>query len=150
MKCDWLLLSKLRVLWLLQSCGLQSTQRSATTRGYGTISVGFGRMLRAKFLQQFTAHDLCSRRPQCGIERNQPIHKFILGKKKSLPGNIVKILHKFGFFNSIIIIKKCDYLLICKFVFLRAYFKITWFHCFVSNCKNCKYAKYFTVHNMYS
>lgn len=71
-------------------------------------------------------------------------------KKKSLPGNIVKILHKFGFFNSIIIIKKCDYLLICKFVFLWAYFKITWFHCFVSNCKNCKYAKYFTVHNMYS
>lgn len=81
MKCDWLLLSKLRVLRLLQSCGLQSTQRSATTRGYGTISVGFGRMLRAKFLQQFTAHDLCSRRPQCGIERNQPIHKFILEKK---------------------------------------------------------------------
>lgn len=38
------------------------------------------------------------------------------GKKKSLPGNIVKILHKFGFFNSIIIIKKCDYLLICRFV----------------------------------
>lgn len=37
-------------------------------------------------------------------------------KKKSLPGNIVKILHKFGFFNSIIIIKKCDYLLICRFV----------------------------------
>lgn len=110
---------------------LQSTQRSTTTWGYGTISVGFGRMLRAKFLQQFTAHNFCSRRPQRGIEWNQPIHKFVLEKKIS---NIVKILHWFGFFNF-------KFKNVLKFLFLCKYFKITWFHCFVSNRKNPNYAK---------
>lgn len=99
------------VLWLLQSCCLQCTQRSATTWGYSTISVGFGRMLSAKFLQQFAAHNFCRSRPQCGIEWNQPIHKFILEKKSSI------LLKFFINLNSLILNLKNVFIFVYLFYF---------------------------------
>lgn len=131
MKCGQLWPSRHWVLWLLQSCACNPLKDPLLLEDMVRSLLDLGGCWERNFSSSLLL--IISVAEGLSVGSNETSQSTNLYWKKKI-SNIVKILHWFGFFNF-----KLKNVL--RFLFLCKYFKITWFHCFLSNRKNRNYAK---------